>query len=304
MHRTSAGRCPHFRVSGPNGGFGVWWLSPPTPALAGNACRWAACPKGHVFRPVELEWRIQEKGMSQILNKATPSKVVRSPKHSVTPGSGIHRLLLSCGVVGPVLFIGTFLIEGATRPNYDAWRQAVSALSLGDGGWIQNANFIVFGILLGCFAVGLRAALAPGIGATWAPRLQVLVALGLIVDGVFVQDPAPGYPPGTSVLATPTIHGILHLLGTFLIFIARVAWCFVLARRFARERFWHNWAIYSIVTAILMMVFLAAFGATSANTGPAGLFERMATIVTSLLTVLLAVRLLAGTGRISPQVKG
>jgi hypothetical protein len=41
VHRTSAGVPPHFRDSGPNGGFGVWWLCPPIPALAGNACRWA-----------------------------------------------------------------------------------------------------------------------------------------------------------------------------------------------------------------------------------------------------------------------
>jgi len=32
---------PAFREAAPNGGFGVWWLSPPNPALAGNACRWA-----------------------------------------------------------------------------------------------------------------------------------------------------------------------------------------------------------------------------------------------------------------------
>jgi hypothetical protein len=38
VHRTSAGIRPHFRGSGPNGGFGVWWLYPPIPALAGNAC--------------------------------------------------------------------------------------------------------------------------------------------------------------------------------------------------------------------------------------------------------------------------
>jgi hypothetical protein len=30
-----------FGDSGPNGGFGVWWLYPPNPALAGNASRWA-----------------------------------------------------------------------------------------------------------------------------------------------------------------------------------------------------------------------------------------------------------------------
>jgi hypothetical protein len=30
-----------FGTPAPNGGFGVWWLFPPNPALAGNACRWA-----------------------------------------------------------------------------------------------------------------------------------------------------------------------------------------------------------------------------------------------------------------------
>jgi len=34
-----------FGEGGPNGGFGVWWLCPPHPALAGNACRWALVVK-------------------------------------------------------------------------------------------------------------------------------------------------------------------------------------------------------------------------------------------------------------------
>jgi hypothetical protein len=33
-----------FGILALNGGFGVWWLSPPTPALAGNACRSTAAP--------------------------------------------------------------------------------------------------------------------------------------------------------------------------------------------------------------------------------------------------------------------
>jgi hypothetical protein len=49
VHRTSAGFRPHFRDSGPNGGFGVWQLFPPNPALAGNASRWAV-PSSHKFQ--------------------------------------------------------------------------------------------------------------------------------------------------------------------------------------------------------------------------------------------------------------
>jgi demethylmenaquinone methyltransferase / 2-methoxy-6-polyprenyl-1,4-benzoquinol methylase len=36
MHRTNAGFRPHFRDSAPNGGFGVWGLFQPIPALAGT----------------------------------------------------------------------------------------------------------------------------------------------------------------------------------------------------------------------------------------------------------------------------
>jgi hypothetical membrane protein len=38
------------------------------------------------------------------------------------------------GVIGPLLFIAVFLIEGATRPGYSAWRNLVSQLATGPGG--------------------------------------------------------------------------------------------------------------------------------------------------------------------------
>ena len=67
------------------------------------------------------------------------------------------RLLLACGAIGPLLFIVIFLIEGATRPGYSVWQDAVSALELGEGGWMQSATFNVCGLLMLGFAIGLRA---------------------------------------------------------------------------------------------------------------------------------------------------
>ena len=54
---------------------------------------------------------------------------------------------LTCGTLAPVVFDAVYLIEGATRPGYDAWQQAISTLSLGPGGWIQQANFIFLGVM-------------------------------------------------------------------------------------------------------------------------------------------------------------
>ena len=45
------------------------------------------------------------------------------------------RLLIASGVIGPLLFMLVFLIEGATRPGYSAWHNVVSSLSLSDQGW-------------------------------------------------------------------------------------------------------------------------------------------------------------------------
>jgi hypothetical membrane protein len=73
-------------------------------------------------------------------------------------------LLLACGVIGPLLFINVFLIEGATRPGYSAWRHSVSQLSLGEQGWINSVNIIVCGLLMLCFAIGLRLVLRSGKG--------------------------------------------------------------------------------------------------------------------------------------------
>src|SRR5260370_22405467 len=52
--------------------------------------------------------------------------------------------LIGCGVFGGVLFTVAYLIEGVTRPSYDAVQYAMSVLSLGPGGWVQQVNFVIF----------------------------------------------------------------------------------------------------------------------------------------------------------------
>ena len=156
---------------------------------------------------------------------------------SAAPESVIQRLLLACGVVGPIFFTATYLIEGALHPGYDMVRQPISNLELVTNGWTQSANFIIFGLLIVCFAFGLRKELVRGVGATWIPLLQGLVALGLIISGVFVHDP-------------------LHTSGDILSFSALVVSCFV----FAMDTRWRGWATYSIVTGVLVLLFVIAFG--------------------------------------------
>src|SRR5262249_14105584 len=88
--------------------------------------------------------------------------------------SGGAWLLLGAGAAGGLVFTGVYLAEGATRAGYRALGQPISALSLGPGGWVQQLNFILFGVLVLLSAAGWRAALAPGRGALAFPVLRVI----------------------------------------------------------------------------------------------------------------------------------
>jgi len=202
------------------------------------------------------------------------------------------RLLLAGGAIGPLLFIVVFLIEGATRPHYSAWQDAVSALELGEGGWMQSTNFIVCGALVFGFAIGLRRVLRTGRGSTWGPILLGIVGLGLIGAGIFVTDPGLGYPHEAGTI-TLTVHGTIHSLISLFAFISLPAACFVLARRDAADPAERGWAWYSVATGLLVVVFFVLTAVVTALNGPAGLTQRILLIVGWSWIALQAIRLMS-----------
>jgi len=206
------------------------------------------------------------------------------------------RRLLACGIIGPLFFITVFLIEGATRPDYSPLRHPVSSLSYGDWGWMQRINFVITGLLLFAFAIGLRRVLRLSNGSVWGPRLIALAGIGLIGAGFFAADPLNGYPPGMPLIPTErTVHGVLHDLFGVPVFLGLPIACFVFRRQFARlgER---RWAAYSTINGLAM---LTAFVLTSMgfNQVPgfadlAGLFQRLTVTIGLTWIMLLAIHFL------------
>jgi len=188
--------------------------------------------------------------------------------------------LLYAGVVGPLLFIVVFLIEGFTRPGYSQWRNFVSQLATGPGGWVQVLNFYVCGLLVLAFAFALRWELKGTRGAIGAPVLLGAFALTLLLAGTFSTDPALGYPPGVPAVQTPTgaIHGVAGLLA----FTTLPAAAFVMAWHFAREGE-RAWMLYSIAVGVVVLVMFFAGGFTSQadasgswHNAPTGFLQRIA----------------------------
>jgi hypothetical protein len=189
------------------------------------------------------------------------------------------RPLLWCGVLGGPLFVAAFLLEGARRPGYDATRQPVSALALGERGWEQRANFVGTGLLMLALSRGLAQVAEAEVGGTrWGPRCVALYAAGLIGSGVFVTDPVDGYPPDHPSGSAPTVTGLLHNLCALPVFGGLSAAAFLYARHFARSGD-TGWAVSSALTGALVPSGLLLFGhALSQETGlgrVAGLIQRL-----------------------------
>ena len=179
------------------------------------------------------------------------------------------RSLLLGGVVAGPVYRGISLIQAFTRPGFDITRHALSLLTNGDLGWLQIANFIVTGLLIMAGAVGMRRALNSGRGRTWGPLLVGIFGLSFIGAGMFIPDPALGFPVGTPADAmTISSKGIMHFAFGGIGFLAIIAACFVFARRFSGLQK-GGWALYSMVTGI---VFLAAFAGISSGSGKSWTF--------------------------------
>jgi hypothetical protein len=208
-----------------------------------------------------------------------------------------ERLLrrLWVAVAGSVTFLAVAVVQGVLRAGYDSWHQAISALSLGHGGWIQAANFVCFGAMVASTAPTWRRLLAGGRGAVSYPAQTLGLGCALMAAGCVPQDPAPGYDPEGLALAGPTARGLLHIVIAGVAAGCSVAGLFVMAGRFRGEQAWDGWALYSRLVAVLVIVSVAIYGVWSVRpSGFAGTFERLAVALPLVWLVTFLRRLGAG----------
>lgn len=193
------------------------------------------------------------------------------------------KKLVYAGIIGPLLFIVVFIAEGLTRPGYSAWRNYVSQLATGDGGWVQTVNFLVCGALVLVFALGLRASVAGTRGSMSGPVLIGLFGTALLVAGTFVTDPTLGYPVGAPIVHT--VHGMVHGLAGLAAFTFLPASAFVMAWHFGAEPGARRWRNYSLAIGILLITCFIASTAVSVldergiwTNAPTGFLQRIAII--------------------------
>ncbi|MET7464029.1 DUF998 domain-containing protein [Nonomuraea sp. NPDC005501] len=213
------------------------------------------------------------------------------------------RMLLICGFA-PLMFVAVILLDGALQPGYDPINRWGSELSNGDWGWVQIANFVVTGLLTMAFAVGVRRALGSGPGSRAIPIFTGVLGGCLIVAGVFVTDPNPGFPPGVQPPAESSLHGWIHNLNLFPAWAALTAAILMTAYRGIARKEGLTWILITIMAGILtpLTLYVAAqrFSFDTLSGDGHGLWQRISQAIGFGWYALYSARLLRDSGRTSP----
>ncbi len=174
--------------------------------------------------------------------------------------------LLAAGLLAGPLFTVVVAAQIVGRAGFDLRRHPISALSLGDAGWIQIANFVAAGLLSALFALGVRRAARGGPAGTWGPILLAVYAAGLVTAGLFVTDGAYGFPAGApaGLPSSYSWHAMVHGAAATLAFVSLSAACGVFACRFFVQRR-PGWAATSIATGIAVPALAVWPGAATAS---------------------------------------
>lgn len=193
--------------------------------------------------------------MSSLSIQTAPRAAGRVDKST----SRATRLLLVGAVVATPLFLGLWAIQALTREGFRPTFHPMSLLALGEGGWVQIANFIVVGLLIAGGGIGVGRTLDRGRLTRWVTVCIGLMGLGLVLAGIFVTDAGAGFPAGAPAGAPAmSWHGTIHQVGFVLTQLAFVVVAVLLAVRFGRTR-QRGWMTASIV-ALLAAVLAPALG--------------------------------------------
>jgi hypothetical protein len=188
----------------------------------------------------------------------------------------IKKIAPWAGIIGAVLFPLTFTLNGWLRQGYNPLHMYVRELSIGPQGWIQIVNFLILGICLALFAVGVSKVFTDGKASRSGPIILMIIAVCYFLSGPFVTDSSSMFDNQQS------LHGTLHGIFGALVFSLSAICCFVFWRRFRIDTNWKHLQRCTFLAGIIMVIAVVLMKIaqlqSSALNEWAGLIQRCALI--------------------------
>jgi hypothetical membrane protein len=207
--------------------------------------------------------------------------------HVLERGSTIAALA-AAGIAGPIIFAVVGLVQSVLRQDHNLVAHPISALAAGPSGWVQNVNFLLFGLLMIAYAVGLHLGVRPSRWGAVGFAFLVLSGIGLMWGGLF---------PATDATGAFDEDRVLHIPGFIMTFLGGGIGLIAMSRRMARDPRWKSVSTYALATGIAMLVLILVGGGLVRPPGAPlhawfGLFQWVLLAVWYPCTIILALRLL------------
>lgn len=161
------------------------------------------------------------------------------------------RLAAIAGIIGPLLLGSVITLLTIAERDFMTsigWRLGApldwpSGLALGPYGWLMTAAFLISGLLIIVFAIGLRLSLPRVRLAAISIWLLIFAGIGMI--GLI--------SPTDKTISRPlrTWHGILHDSSFVVIGLTLMPAMVLLGFVFLKDERWKNLAVYTWITVAL-----------------------------------------------------
>jgi len=181
-----------------------------------------------------------------------------------------RKILISCGIAAPVLYVVTAIVGAALRPDYSHVINAISEL-LSNGApnkAILDVVFNFYNALLLAFAIGAYATLKN------SPRVN-RVAMGILI-GIQLLSFSWGFFPMDPLGAEATFAGTMHNVLGGIVALATIVMPLLMGLGFRHLDNFKKYAVYSFITSAIIFI-SGLTGVILAGQGVLvfGLFERI-----------------------------
>ena len=193
------------------------------------------------------------------------------------------------GIIAPILFTVLVIVESLLRSGYSQIYNYISDLGVGPYAIIQNANFIILGLLSLVFALGFGRTLAASSGRRARSVVGIIVVFGL----------------GTTMFAGASLLFIAYFAYTLTAFIAffTIIAAQLLTWRSLKNsdgKTWGRYRAYSLISGLLSLVLLFVFSSTL-STAYHGATERVFVAVPLIWIEVTGIKLHSLSKRTSPM---
>lgn len=166
----------------------------------------------------------------------------------------VSRWLLLCGVIAQPVVVVFVIAASLVTPGYSHLSETVSQLGIHGRPHpeVMNTGFIIYGLLINGFAYGLYRRLGRHTGAKAVWLLLGIFGTGILLSGIFQDDPR-------ALSAVTTMEGALHPIFAVIAFLAVVIGVVVFARIVYLNPAWRGFMPFSVAIVVLNLVLSVMF---------------------------------------------